>query len=130
MLNMFENHLDLAQRLCSELANCRPLVMIEGGGHAFNLTHPTFMNPIVQRYLVELDLAAPRGAERRGGGRRSSLTRRVGERRDPVRASVGRRVLHPVDRRIGERRGHERRQSWRANSPTNVGLKSHNGATL
>jgi hypothetical protein len=54
----------------------------------------------------------PRGAERRGDGRRSDVERRSGERRDPVRASAGRRVLYPFDRRIAERRALERRESW------------------
>ncbi|HEV2028842.1 MAG TPA: alpha/beta hydrolase [Candidatus Dormibacteraeota bacterium] len=110
--------IELAQRLCSELANCRPLLMIEGGGHACNLTHPKLVNLAVQRYLVELALGTPRGAERRGEGRRSDITRRLGERRDPVRAGAGRRILFPIDRRIAERRGRERRQSWRAHNPS------------
>jgi hypothetical protein len=54
----------------------------------------------------------PRGAERRGDGRRSMVERRFGERRDPVRAGAGRRVLFPFDRRIAERRALERRESW------------------
>lgn len=54
----------------------------------------------------------PRGAERRGDGRRSTVERRFGERRDPVRAAAGRRVLFPFDRRIAERRALERRESW------------------
>jgi hypothetical protein len=54
----------------------------------------------------------PRGAERRGDGRRSNVERRFAERRDPVRAGAGRRVLFPFDRRIAERRALERRESW------------------
>ena len=107
----------LAQRLCAELANCQPLISIEGGGHACNLTHPALVNPELQRYLLELAPGLPRGAERRHAGRRSDGARRLGERRDPVRASAGRRVLFPFDRRRSERRGHERRESWRVNSP-------------
>jgi len=30
--------IDVAQRLCSELANCHPLIAVEGGGHACNLS--------------------------------------------------------------------------------------------
>jgi pimeloyl-ACP methyl ester carboxylesterase len=109
--------MELAQRLCSGLANCRPLVMIEGGGHASNLTHPNLVNPVVMKFLSELALRMPRGGERRGAGRRSAATRREGERRDPVRAGAGRRILFPVDRRMTERRGHERRSSWHVLSP-------------
>jgi pimeloyl-ACP methyl ester carboxylesterase len=114
--------IDLAQRLCSELANCQPLVMVEGGGHACNLTHSKLVNLALQRYLVEVAPETRLGAERRSAGRRSDVMRRLGERRDPVRANSDRRVLFPVDRRIGERRGHERRQSWHANSPLKAQL--------
>jgi hypothetical protein len=109
--------MELAQRLCSGLANSRPLVLIEGGGHACNLTHPKLVNPVVQKFLAELALQMPRGGERRGAGRRSAVTRRAGERRDPVRAGAGRRVMFPSDRRMAERRGHERRHGERVFSP-------------
>jgi pimeloyl-ACP methyl ester carboxylesterase len=46
--------IELARRLSSELANCLPLITIDGGGHACNLTHPKLVNLAVQRYLVEL----------------------------------------------------------------------------
>jgi 3-oxoadipate enol-lactonase len=98
--------MELAQRLCSGLANCQPLITIEGGGHACNLTHPTAVNLALERYLFELALAMPWGAERRGADRRSDVMRRLGERRDPVRAGAGRRVHVPFDRRMAERRGH------------------------
>jgi pimeloyl-ACP methyl ester carboxylesterase len=114
--------IELAQRMCSGLANCQPLVAIEGGGHACNLTHPKLVNLVLQHYLAELALEMPRGGERRAAGRRSGDTRRQGERRDPVRASAGRRVLFPSDRRIAERRGHERRESWRVLSPRMAGF--------
>jgi 3-oxoadipate enol-lactonase len=107
---------ELAQRLSSELANCQPLVTIEGGGHACNLTHPKLVNLAMQRYLVELGLGIPRGAERRDTGRRSGVSRRHGERRDPVRQGAGRRVLFPLDRRLAERRRLERRESWPAHN--------------
>lgn len=110
--------IELAERLCSQLANCQPLITIEGGGHACNLTHPTLVNLALQRYLVELALGMPRGDERRGADRRSEVIRRLGERRDPVRASAGRRVHFPLDRRVAQRRGHERREAWRVQSPT------------
>jgi pimeloyl-ACP methyl ester carboxylesterase len=109
-------NLELAQRLSSELANSQPLVKIEGGGHACNLTHPKLVNLVVERYLAELVLVTPRGPERRGDGRRSNVTRRLGERRDPVRAGAGRRVLFPFDRRSAERRRLERRKSWPVSS--------------
>lgn len=54
----------------------------------------------------------PRGPERRAGGRRSGVERRFAERRDPVRAAAGRRVLYPFDRRVAERRFVERRTNW------------------
>lgn len=104
--------IELAQHLCSELANCLPLIRIEGGGHACNLTHPNLVNLAMQRHLVELGLATPRGAERRGDRRRSDRMRRRGERRDPVRASAVRRVLLPLERRKAERRSRDRRISW------------------
>jgi 3-oxoadipate enol-lactonase len=103
---------ELAQKMCSWLANSRPLVLIDGGGHGSNLTHPHLVNPVVLKFLDELALRMPRGGERRGVGRRSAVTRRLGERRNPVRSEAGRRVLVPSDRRMAERRGHERRNSW------------------
>jgi len=61
---------------------------------------------------VELELTS-RGPERRSGTeRRSGQDRRFGERRDPARASAGRRILSPFDRRIAERRFLERRSEW------------------
>ncbi|HEY1419076.1 MAG TPA: hypothetical protein VGG90_00015 [Candidatus Dormibacteraeota bacterium] len=54
----------------------------------------------------------PRGPERRAGGRRAGVERRYAERRDPVRAAAGRRVLFPFDRRVAERRFLERRSDW------------------
>jgi 3-oxoadipate enol-lactonase len=104
--------LEVAQRMSSELANCLRLVTIEGGGHACNLTHPELVNAALQEYLAEVPLRSPRGAERRGDGRRSNVPRRLGERRDPIRAGAGRRVLFPFDRRSAERRRLERRESW------------------
>jgi pimeloyl-ACP methyl ester carboxylesterase len=108
--------LDVAQRLSSELANCQRLVMIEGGGHACNLTHPKLVNMAVERYLAELPLVTPRGADRRGDSRRSDVPRRIAERRDPIRSGAGRRVLFPFDRRSVERRRQERRKSWPVHS--------------
>jgi pimeloyl-ACP methyl ester carboxylesterase len=111
---------ELAQRLCSGLANCRSLITIEGGSHACNLTHPTLVNRAVQQFLVEVAFGVPRGAERRAAERRSEVMRRTGERRNGVRAGAGRRVHLPTDRRMAERRGHERRQPWRLNGPKTV----------
>jgi pimeloyl-ACP methyl ester carboxylesterase len=106
--------MDVAQRLCSGLANSRPLVAIDGGGHASNLTHPKLVNLAVQQFLGELEGMATRGAERRSEWRRSEAERREGERREPVRATVGRRVVFADDRRTAERRAQERRETWRA----------------
>jgi pimeloyl-ACP methyl ester carboxylesterase len=114
--------IELAQRLCSGLANCWKLVTIEGGGHASNVTHPTPVNEAIEQFLVELDFGAPRSYERRSEGRRSDVMRRLGERRDPVRASAGRRVQSPQDRRVADRRGHERRQAWQVLSPRTAGF--------
>ena len=108
--------MELAQQMCSGLANCRSLITIEGGGHASNLTHPALVNAALEQFLDELALPIPRGGERRSAGRRSGETRRLGERRDPVRAAAGRRVVAP-DRRMAERRGRERRHTWRVLSP-------------
>jgi pimeloyl-ACP methyl ester carboxylesterase len=105
--------MEVAERLCSGLANSQPLIRIEGGGHASNLTHPKLVNLAVQEFLGGSAFRIPRGAERRSEGRRSEAERREGERRDPVRATVGRRVLFDFDRRTAERREMERRESWR-----------------
>jgi pimeloyl-ACP methyl ester carboxylesterase len=47
---------ELAQRLCSELADCRGLVLVEGAGHASNLTHPDEVNIALKHFLGELAL--------------------------------------------------------------------------
>jgi hypothetical protein len=70
------------------------------------------MNILGEGEMSTSGLLVPRGAERRGDGRRSDVERRFGERRDLVRATAGRRVLFPFDRRIAERRALERRESW------------------
>jgi 3-oxoadipate enol-lactonase len=104
--------IERAQRLCSELANCQPLVAIEGGGHASNLTHPETVNLAIQQFLGTLANRTIRAAERRVEGRRSDTERREGERREPVRASPDRRSLMESDRRTAERRAMERRETW------------------
>jgi 3-oxoadipate enol-lactonase len=97
--------IELAQRMCSELANCRQMTAIEGGGHACNLTHPKLVNLAVQQFLGGLVSTTPREAEHRTNGRHSDVERRFGERRDPGRESAGHPVLIPVDRRLlAERR--------------------------
>jgi hypothetical protein len=63
------------------------------------------VNKAVQRFLHGLAAGAYRGAERREEARRSTVDRRFGERRDPIRATAGRRVFNPSDRRMAERRG-------------------------
>jgi pimeloyl-ACP methyl ester carboxylesterase len=106
--------MERAQRLCSELANCQPLVAVEGGGHASNLTHPDVVNLAIQQFLGGLAMRTPRGAERRREeARRSAAERRSGERREPIRASAGRRIIFDFDRRTAERRAMERRETWR-----------------
>jgi hypothetical protein len=59
------------------------------------------------------DVLVPRGPERRGDDdRRAFVERRYAERRDPARATAGRRGVFPFDRRIAERRMLERRENW------------------
>jgi 3-oxoadipate enol-lactonase len=48
--------MERAQKLCSDLSNSQQLVVIEGGGHACNLTHPDLVNRAVGLFLVELAL--------------------------------------------------------------------------
>lgn len=48
--------LELAQRLCSEIADCRGLVIVEGAGHASNLTHPEEVNTALKQFLGDLAL--------------------------------------------------------------------------
>jgi hypothetical protein len=105
--------MEAAQRLSSGLANSRPLVAIEGAGHASNLTHPELVNLAAQQFLGEIAAMKPRLAERRTEWRRSEEERREGERREPVRATAGRRVVFAYDRRTAERREQERRESGR-----------------
>jgi hypothetical protein len=58
------------------------------------------------------EMLLPRQPERRGDQRRVGDERRFAERRAPVRAAAGRRVIHPFERRIAERRMLERRSIW------------------
>ena len=62
--------------------------------------------------VVVSEVLLPRGPERRNGDRRAWMERRYAERRDPVRATAGRRGVFPFDRRIAERRMLERREGW------------------
>jgi hypothetical protein len=57
-------------------------------------------------------MRVPRAPEQRKGDRRGGTERRYAERRDPARATVGRRVMFPFDRRVAERRFTERRENW------------------
>jgi 3-oxoadipate enol-lactonase len=50
---------ELAQRLCSDLANCHQVIAIEGS-HACNLTHPKLVNRAVQRFMEDLAIRTPR----------------------------------------------------------------------
>jgi pimeloyl-ACP methyl ester carboxylesterase len=94
--------IDKASRLCSELANCRQMVSIEGGGHASNLTHPKQVNLAIQQFLAGLELTAPQRAEQRENTIRAEVERRAGERRD--QSSTRRQAFAPIDRRLTERR--------------------------
>ena len=51
--------LPLAQALCAGLKHSEPLVLIEGGAHAANLTHASAVNPPLLKFLRQL--AAQRG---------------------------------------------------------------------
>ena len=46
--------MELAERMCSGLANCRGLVQIEGAGHSANLTHPEPVNRALHQFLGEV----------------------------------------------------------------------------
>ena len=46
-------HLDLGRALASNLKNAE-LVVVPGGGHAANLTHPMVVNPAIARFLDAL----------------------------------------------------------------------------
>jgi len=83
------------------------MVAIEGGGHASNLTHPELVNAEIRQFLRGLAAGTNGGAERREEGRRSNVERRFNERRGPIRATAGRRVFNPADRRMAERRSFE-----------------------
>ncbi len=66
--------MELAERLCSGLANCRGVVKIEGAGHSANLTNPEPVNRALLAFLSEVTgLPATRGGSlprlRRGGPR-------------------------------------------------------------
>lgn len=51
--------IEKAHRMCSDLANCRGMVTIEGGGHASNLTHPKLVNLAIQQFLAGLEVPTP-----------------------------------------------------------------------
>jgi pimeloyl-ACP methyl ester carboxylesterase len=102
--------IDKASRMCSELANCRQMVSIEGGGHACNLTHPKLVNLAIQQFLAGLELTAPQRAEQRANTIRAEVERRAGERRDES-SSTRRQAVAPADRRLSERRAMAERRA-------------------
>ncbi|MEP6752638.1 MAG: alpha/beta hydrolase [Candidatus Dormiibacterota bacterium] len=85
--------IEKAHRMCSDLANCRGMVTIEGGGHASNLTHPKPVNLAIQQFLAGLEVPTPP---------RFDLERRTSERREQTRAAG--QIVAPIDRRMAERR--------------------------
>jgi len=85
--------IEKAHRMCSDLANCRGMVAIEGGGHASNLTHPKLVNLAIQQFLAGLEVATPP---------RLDLERRTSQRRD--QSSAAGQIVAPIDRRMAERR--------------------------
>lgn len=44
----------LAERLCSGLVACQGLILIEGAGHASNLTHPEPVNRAIEAFLASV----------------------------------------------------------------------------
>lgn len=71
------------------------------------------MSTLEEGVEVLSEVLLPRGPERRGeNDRRAWAERRYAERRDPQRATAGRRGIFPFDRRIAERRMLERRDNW------------------
>ena len=48
--------IEVAQRLCSDLAVCRGLVTVAGAGHSANLTHPEEVNLAIADFMTELAL--------------------------------------------------------------------------
>lgn len=45
---------DAAELLVKELPNASPLVLVDGGSHATNLTHPTEVNAAIKQFLRDL----------------------------------------------------------------------------
>ena len=43
-----------AEALCQGIEDCRELIVVPGGGHAVNLTHPEPVNQALDRYLYGL----------------------------------------------------------------------------
>lgn len=52
--------MELAERLCSGLPNCRGLIRIEGAGHSANLTHPAPVNSALGHFLSDVALTPAR----------------------------------------------------------------------
>ncbi len=48
--------MELAERLCSGLPNCRGLEKIDGAGHSASLTDPEPVNQVLHRFLAEVAL--------------------------------------------------------------------------
>jgi pimeloyl-ACP methyl ester carboxylesterase len=46
--------LDMAERLCAGLSGCEQVVVIEGGGHASNLSHPAQVTAAIRSFLDSL----------------------------------------------------------------------------
>jgi pimeloyl-ACP methyl ester carboxylesterase len=47
--------MELAERMCSGLADCRGLVRVEGAGHSSNLTHPEPVNVALRQFLSQVE---------------------------------------------------------------------------
>jgi len=51
--------LDKAERLAAGLAGCSGVVVVEGGTHSANLTHPAVVNAAISSFLDDLDALDP-----------------------------------------------------------------------
>ena len=85
--------MEKAQALVAGLPNPRPLVTVEGGAHASNLTHPAEVKAVIREFLASLSRPAPgypatgsaapavlRGSCSRAGRRTSPAARRLPRR--------------------------------------------------
>lgn len=46
--------IDTAEHLANQLPDCRGLVRVPGAAHAANMTHPTLVNPAIDKFLTQI----------------------------------------------------------------------------